>query len=287
MIVIRRLTAIISFYIKYYSGILVIAITCFNCQSNPETKSNHLNISNTNNIDYDTTIHTAHVLVALCDNKYQGIVPVPSKIGNGQDPANNLYWGAMYGVKSYFKNSKDWKLVKSSKQNSFILERLIFKHKTKDFYLIADAYDGKEIKTTTKDFLSSCSGQEKDTLLVDNRIIGIKGNANLIGYIGHDGLMDFQLNEEYKNNDKRQRDVIILACYSKRYFAPHLQDDYINPLVWTSHLMAPEAYILHDALTGYLNKESNEKIQHRAATAYAKYQKCSLKAAKNLLITGW
>src|SRR5688572_22804615 len=27
-----------------------------------------------------------HIFVALCDNKYQGIVPVPAKIGNGQDP---------------------------------------------------------------------------------------------------------------------------------------------------------------------------------------------------------
>lgn len=44
-----------------------------------------------------------HVVVALCDNKYQGIVPVPAMIGNGQDPSNNLYWGAAYGVKTFMK----------------------------------------------------------------------------------------------------------------------------------------------------------------------------------------
>jgi len=44
-----------------------------------------------------------HVLVALCDNKYQKIVPVPQAIGNGQDPKNNLYWGAAYGFKTYSK----------------------------------------------------------------------------------------------------------------------------------------------------------------------------------------
>ena len=32
-----------------------------------------------------------HVFVALCDNDSQGIVPVPKKIGNGNDPDNNLY----------------------------------------------------------------------------------------------------------------------------------------------------------------------------------------------------
>jgi hypothetical protein len=46
-----------------------------------------------------------HVLVALCDNIHQGIVPVPEKIGNGQDPRNNLYWGCEFGVKTFLKNN--------------------------------------------------------------------------------------------------------------------------------------------------------------------------------------
>jgi hypothetical protein len=33
------------------------------------------------------------VFIALCDNKTQGIVPVGEKIGNGNDPEANLYWG--------------------------------------------------------------------------------------------------------------------------------------------------------------------------------------------------
>ena len=53
----------------------------------------------------DTTFKTIHVHVASCDNKYQGIVPVPSKIGNGQDPNNNLYWGCGYGIRTYFKKA--------------------------------------------------------------------------------------------------------------------------------------------------------------------------------------
>ncbi len=35
-----------------------------------------------------------HVVVALCDNVNQGIVPVPEAFGNGQDLGANLYWGA-------------------------------------------------------------------------------------------------------------------------------------------------------------------------------------------------
>src|SRR5215510_12584294 len=64
------------------------------------------------NIEWtDTAYKTIHVYVALCDNKYQGIVPVPAKIGNGQDPDNNLYWGCAFGVRTFFKKSSDWKLI--------------------------------------------------------------------------------------------------------------------------------------------------------------------------------
>ena len=275
---------------KILINITILLCTFSSCQSKTDTKkftSETTKKSVKDDLKYDTSVQTAHIFVALCDNKYQGIVPVPEKIGNGQDPANNLYWGAMYGVKTYFKNSKDWKLVKAYKLNDTILERLIFKHKTKNFYLIADAYDGKEIQKTTEDFLYSSSGQQKDTLNIDNKTIGINGNANLVAYIGHDGLMDFKLKDDFKNEDQKKRDAIILACYSKHYFGPLLEDANINPLVWTSNLMAPEAYILHDALSGYLAKESNTEIQNRAATAYSKYQKISLKSAKKLLVTDW
>ena len=54
---------------------------------------------------------------------------------------------------------------------------------------------------------------------------------------------------------------------------------------WTTGLMGPEAYTIHDAITGYIHEETNEEIRLRAAKAYSKYQKCSLGAAKRLLVT--
>lgn len=239
------------------------------------------------NIPFDSTFKTIHIYVALCDNKYQGIVPVPAKIGDGQNPNSNLYWGCGYGIRTYFKQSTEWKLVSTEKLDSTILERLIFKHTSKNFYLIADAYNGKLIKRCTEDFLRSSCGKQKQVLETDGKKIGVAGNASLIAYIGHDGLMDFQLEESFVNNDNVERSTIILACYSKNYFSQHLKQANINPLVWTTGLMCPEAYTVHDAISGYVSNESNEKIRSRAAMAYSKYQKCSEKAARNLLVSGW
>ncbi|MDI9310748.1 MAG: hypothetical protein QM535_11075 [Limnohabitans sp.] len=212
---------------------------------------------------------------------------MPAKIGNGQDPDNNLYWGCGYGIRTYFKNSKEWKFIKSVKVNSVILERIVFKHVSKNYYLVADAYDGQFIKQCTENFLKSACGQQKEEIKINNSKIGIAGNSELVTYIGHDGLMDFEIDNTFINTDNKKRAVIILACYSKKYFSPHLTSANVNPLVWTSHLMAPEAYTIHDAISGYLNHETNEQIRNRAALAYNKYQKSGMKAAKKLLITGY
>lgn len=233
-------------------------------------------------------VKTIHVFVALCDNKYQGIVPVPEKMGNGQDAASNLYWGAAYGVKTFFKKSKEWKLVRTIKNPaSHLLERLLFKHKTKDIYLLADAYDGQYIRQTTIDFLLACSGKAITTIQDENKEIPFGGGSDVLAYVGHDGLMDFSLHDDFKQQDDVVRNAIILACISKKYFSSHIKNAGANPLLWTTGLMAPEAYILHDALNKWIETGNSSQTRNAAAAAYAKYQKCSLKAAQNLLVTGW
>ncbi|OFY37949.1 MAG: hypothetical protein A2W91_19445 [Bacteroidetes bacterium GWF2_38_335] len=238
--------------------------------------------------DFDTLTHTIHVFVALCDNEFQGIVPVPKAIGNGKDPDQNLYWGCGYGVRTYFKKSTEWKFLKSVKSDSLVFERLVFRSNlNKNYYLVADAYDGELIKQCNIDFLMSCGGHIKDTIQIDNKSIGIYGNSKMVTYTGHDGLMDFTLDQSFANADGKSRDCIILACISKDYYADKIKAAKAYPVIWTTGLMCPEAYTLHDALTGYISGESNEMIRTRAAKAYTKYLKCGEKAARNLLVTGF
>lgn len=272
--------------INFFKIVILFLIIPIVCQSKFYSK-NKSKLDKNKAIAFENTSKVIHIFVALCDNKYQGIVPVPIKIGNGQNPENNLYWGCAFGIKTYFKNSKEWKLLKSEKLKGKILERIIFKHISKDVYLVADAYDGKEIEICTTDFLNSNSGVLKNTININNKTIGIQGNSSLVAYIGHNGLMDFQLEENYYNTDSKSRDCIILACKSKKYFTNYIKNSKSNPLVWTTQFMAPEAYTIHDAISGYILNENTNQIRERAAKAYSKYQKCSLKAAKGLLVTGF
>ncbi len=229
-----------------------------------------------------------HVFVALCDNEHQGIVPVPKTLGNGKDARNNLYWGAAYGLKSFLKyKTDDWVLLKSIASNdSSIIERVLFKHKTKKVYLLADAYDGELIKKCNEDFLKASNHQNPLSVNTTSQPLSFGGDANLVCYIGHDGLMDFGVNIKY-TQVKKPKDIMILACYSKSYYSPEIKKAGATPLLWTTHLMAPEAYTLKAAIDGWMLQESGEQIEERAAQAYNKYQKCGIKGAINLMTTGF
>jgi hypothetical protein len=237
-------------------------------------------------------LRTVHVLVALADNEHQGIVPVSAKLGNGEDADHNLYWGSAYGVKTFFSRSADWERVRCSpKPRSAILERCIFKHRTANSYLIADAYRGVEMEQAILDFFDSAAGIAEQTVTVsDGRgelELPIRGGANLVAYIGHDGLNDFPLRRLSHPNNNVHRDVIVLACASKPFFANGVRASGAYPLLWTTGLMAPEAYTLKSALDGWIAGESNQQIRDRAAGAYDEYQKCGLRAAHRLFATGW
>jgi hypothetical protein len=240
----------------------------------------------------DSGLRTVQVFVALADNQHQGIVPVAAILGNGEDAAHNLYWGSAYGVKTFFSRSGDWtKMSCGAKPKAEVLERCVFKHRATNVYLVADAYRGIEIKQAILDFLDSAAGDGAETLTLPDASgaikLPIRGGANLVAYIGHDGLMDFQLAKFPSKKNDTHRDAVALACASKQFFGAAVRASGAYPLVWTTGLMAPEAYTLKSVLDGWIARENAEQIRDRAAGAYDKYQKCGVRAAHRLLVSGW
>ena len=236
-----------------------------------------------------------HVSVALADNKNQWIVPVPESIGNGQSPRTNLYRGALYGVKTYMIKKAGWKKIAAPEsQNPKILEQLVLK---KTFlrngikvpvYLVADAWNGKFITDTIKQFMSFNAGHDPQTVLVPGQKIEAGGSAHLICYIGHNALMDyggikklfFPKMKTASNNP--ENDAIILACKSKPYFTSDLKKIGAHPLVLTTGLMAPEAYSLDAAIEAWIKGATDNDVRKAAAKSYHKYQNSGIRAAERL-----
>lgn len=156
---------------------------------------------------------------------------------------------------------------------------------------MADAYRGIQIKQAITDFLEAAAGANPERVAFQlsggNLPVNIAGDASLVVYVGHEGFMDFQLSNLPASQNASPRPAIVLACISKSYFATPLRTAGAKPLVWTTELMAPEAYTLKSALDGWMRGETDEQIRERAAAAYGQYQKCGPKAARRLLVTGW
>lgn len=238
------------------------------------------------------TPRVVHVFVALADNQHQGIIPVPAVLGDGSDPQRNLYWGAAYGVKTFFKASGDWQLIWSGRgPKNAVLERCFFKSRKNDVYLVADAYEGSQIKLAVTDFLSAAAGISSNKFSVKTNSaevsLAVAGDADLIVYVGHDAFMDFQIPTIVGAKGSKPRRTIVLACASKSYFSPYIRQAGAEPLLWTTGLMAPEAYTLKAALDGWIAGEGHEAIRQRAAQAYDKYQKCGVRAALKLFTSDW
>ena len=235
---------------------------------------------------------TVHVFVALADNQHQGIVPVPARLGNGLDATHNLYWGAAAGVKTFFARSPDWTLLMCRERpKAEVLERCVFKHRKADVYMVADAYRGDEIRQAILDFFDAASGGSPEPITVSVASaavsLSVRGGAQLVAYVGHDGLMEFQLSMVPRKRNEIHHDAIILACASKQFFSSPLRASGAYPLLWNTGLMAPEAYTLESALDAWINHESNDQVRERAAMIYDKYQKCGLRGARRLFATGW
>ena len=239
----------------------------------------------------------AHVVVALCDNKYQGIVPVSAQLGDGDDPNSNLYWGAMYGVRTYFSRHEDWtQLEVDEPAVSPVLDRVAF-HSTidrdgrsADVYVIAEAWQGREIRAATTRFLELSGGEPVETYVVEDQnhktTISAGGASHLVAYVGHNGLMDFAspaVTEPVSSAGARSS--VVLACRSREYFSDLLVFKQSHSLLTTNGLMAPEAYTLETAISVWFSGETSNETRNSATDTYADYQKANKSWSRRLFAT--
>ena len=243
-----------------------------------------------------------HVVVALCDNENQGIVKVPAQLGNGQDPKNNLYWGAMYGVKSFLTARAGWKQVKARwtearTRPGKILDRVVLQRRMLrgrreiEIYVVAEAWDGSQIRSATMRYLRFAGGHAPEEVTVETsrgmKTLKAGGAAHLVCYVGHNGFMDFQFRRTPAPASAAEpRSAVALCCKSRDHFLKPLRRAGAEPLALTTGLMAPEAYVLDALIRSWAAGDGPEQILSKAAVAYNTHQKCGVDAARRLFSTG-
>jgi len=219
----------------------------------------------------------AHVVVALCDNEFQGIVPVPASLGDGDAPQSNLYWGAMYGVRSYFRRQPGWQSVAlAPARDSRVLDRVLFKRdltrngKSTQVLLVAEAWRGRNIADAIRYFLELNRGEHAERMRAGGLEFDAGGAAHVIVFVGHNGLMDFAAPSlPPAKTLPGPHASVVLACMSDSYFADLLSGNSL-PLITTSGLMAPEAYTLAALIEAWFSGADGSQVRLAAASAYAK-----------------
>lgn len=232
----------------------------------------------------------AHVFVPLCDNAHQGIVPVNASLGNGQNLQTNLYWGAGYGMRTHFQRQAEWKTLSlSDPEEPHLLQRLVMQRKYPNgatVILIADAYDGAFMQRCIEDYLDALCGIKKGTVQAGDQAIPAWADADLLAFNGHNGLMDNEIaNRSFASG--QSKDAVVIACMSHSWFEPHLQRAQAYPLVTTTNLLAPEAYIMRAIIDAWAQLKSGDEIDAAAAQGNSSVQKCSIGASNRLFRTGW
>jgi hypothetical protein len=232
-----------------------------------------------------------HVLVPLCDNENQGIVPTSASLGNGLSLKSNLYWATSKGMKRYFKEHKDWNLISSQLDpNEYVLERVLFERTMSNgttVRMVIDAYRGDRMKKCLEHYFSSLSGHLKHQNTVENREVSLYGNADLIAFNGHNGLMDTNV-DIVKNSDGIQRDAVAIACVSHSWFLPHLEASQGYPLVMTRSLLYPGAPVMEELVSRWAMLQNDELIRQGAGDGYyAMKPKSGVNGARNMFKTGW
>lgn len=232
----------------------------------------------------------AHIFVPLCDNANQGIVPVNASLGNGQNTRTNLYWGAGYGIRTHFQRQNDWKTrLITNPSEAWILERAVFQKRFPNganVFLVADAYDGAFMKQCLNDYFDALCGIKKGIISLDSSKIGAWSEADLLAFNGHNGLMDVEIDTR-NTVDGKFHDAVAIACASHSYFAPKFKSANAFPLITTTNLLAPEAYVLRGVIENWAMLKSGEDVRFAAANAYNTFQKCGIKGASRLFHSGW
>jgi hypothetical protein len=232
----------------------------------------------------------AHVFVPLCDNDHQGIVPVNASLGNGQNLKTNLYWGAGYGIRTHFQRQAEWKTLSvTDPAEAHILERVVLKKSYPNgakVILVADAYDGAFMKRCLEDYLDALGGVKTGKLIAAQDTFSAWADADFLAFNGHDGLMDEEVPAR-KLVPHTPKDAVVIACFSHSYFEPYLKQAAAYPYVTTTHLLAPEAYVMRAIVDTWATLGTGAAGRTSAATAYNTYQKCGINGATRLFRTGW
>ncbi len=231
---------------------------------------------------------TATIHVGLADASRER---VPARFGDGNDPAGNYYWGALYGLENHLLNAAGWRRAyRDGGDGVRTLRRTVFHRRfvpspvwqrrgisdSFDIYVLAVAWRAGEVATAIRQPLRDALNGEPIVLHIDGAARAFGSGSDLTGYFGLNPLTDQYMDPLEGLDGKPNRGpvgVFYICAMSGVYFYPAVQEKGLYPLLFTRRPLVTEAYIVAGLLEGLASGHVDDGLIEAAATAYAAHQK--------------
>lgn len=216
------------------------------------------------------------VHVPLCDSSI--IACGNAKLGDGENPATNLYWSTTPGLGSWFNRSgagwtRDAKAAAPADKDILALHvyrktistpstwRTKGAPKTFTLELSINAWRGTAIDRALAAYATSLSAA---------------GGAHLVAWVGHNRLMDLE-SFTWPAASSDAKGVIAIACATAPYMKQAVSSATRVPLLMTTDLLFANAAPLEATILAFANGKSYATMRLDAATAYAGVRKREVK----------
>jgi len=214
------------------------------------------------------------VHVPLCDNTI--IACGNAKLGDGDNPATNLYWSTTPGFGKWFARAgSSWTRVADETKDTGDQD-VLEKHTYRRTMTTPVAWRKRGVakrftlEVTIRAWRGSAIDRALATYAAD--ISGTGTSAQLVAFVGHNRLMDV---DEFKwpEPGSEVKGVIAIACDTAPYMKKQVSAATRVPLLMTSDLLFANAAPLEAAVLAFARGGGYAQIRTDAATAYAGVQK--------------
>jgi hypothetical protein len=226
----------------------------------------------------------------LCD---KSIIPCGNdRLGNGDNPATNLYWATSPGFGKWFaRKGGGWRKVLDQKAadtgDQDVLAVHVYRRslaapaawvkqgapKRFDVIIVVHGWRGTAIDRALAAYAREVSGLDERTLTLDSGdTVTAGGAAQLVAYSGHNRLMDVQ-GFEWPAPAKRATGAIAVACKTADYMEDEVSAPTRVPLLMTRDYLFANAAPVEAVVLAFARGGSYARIRKDAAIAYAAVQK--------------
>ena len=230
----------------------------------------------------------------LCDSSI--IACGNAKLGDGDNPATNLYWSTTPGFGEWFtRRGSGWKRVLAQKAGETgdpdVLALHVYRRtitssaawvkrgapRQFELDIVVHGWRGKAIDRALAAYAADVSGQGTRTVkLADGSELAAGGAAQLVAWVGHNRLMDLD-SFAWPAPGKAVQGAIAIACDTAPYMKHDVPAATRVPLLMTADLLFANAGPLEAAVLAFARGGGYGEIRRDAATAYAGVQEVAVK----------